>query len=108
LGPISLCNVIYKIISKCLVNWLRPHIHVVFRNSKLLPTGRLILDNALIGFHSLHAIYSSIIGEDSFWPYKNDLFKAYDKIDWNFFGGALLKMCFDGIWVSRIMSLGDQ
>ena len=47
--PISLCNVIYNIVSKCLVNWLRQMLQDIISptQSAFIP-GRLITDNALI------------------------------------------------------------
>jgi hypothetical protein len=103
--PISLCNVIYKIISKCLVNRLRPHLHELISEtqSAFLP-GRLILDNALIAFEFFHAIHRCKKGDESFCAYKMDLSKAYDRVDWKFLEGILLKLGFDRIWVSRIMT----
>jgi hypothetical protein len=55
--PISLCNVIYKIVSKCMVNWLRPFLHEIIApmQSAFIP-GRVITDNTLIAFECLHAI----------------------------------------------------
>jgi hypothetical protein len=90
--PISLCNVIDKIISKCLVNRLRPHLHELISGtqSAFLP-GRLISDNALIAFECFHAIHRSKQGDESFCAYKMDLSKAYDRVDWKFLEGFCSK-----------------
>jgi hypothetical protein len=52
-----LFNVIYKMVSKCLVNRLRPLLQDLVEpmQSDFVP-GRLITDNALITFECLHAI----------------------------------------------------
>ncbi|KAK2638243.1 hypothetical protein Ddye_026038 [Dipteronia dyeriana] len=54
---ISLCNVIYKIVAQALVNRLRLVLDEVISESQsaFIP-GRLIYDNALIGFECLHVI----------------------------------------------------
>jgi hypothetical protein len=54
--PISLCNVIYKVISKCLVNRLHPLLQdMIVPTQSAFILGRLIIDNALIASECLQA-----------------------------------------------------
>ena len=83
--PISLCNVIYKIISKCLVNRLRPLLDGMISptESAFIP-GRLISDNALIAFECMHSLSTLKDLRGEYCAYKLDLAKAYDHVDWQF------------------------
>lgn len=102
--PISLCNVIYKVISKCLVNRLRPLLSDIISStqSAFIPE-RMITDNVLIAFESIHAIQRNNSPDNSFCAYKLDLSKAYDRVDWDFLERALLKVGFCRQWVDWIM-----
>ena len=103
--PISLCNVIYKVVSKCLVNRLRPILEdIISPNQSAFIPGRMITDNALIAFECIHTINSSRDDRGNFCAYKLDLSKAYDRVDWDFLNNVLLKLGFQSDWVQRVMT----
>jgi AraC-like DNA-binding protein len=80
--PISLCNIIYKLISKCIVNRLRVLLDDVIspEQSAFVPT-RWIIDNALIAFECVHEIQKNNSRRGDFCAYKLDLSKAYGHVD---------------------------
>jgi hypothetical protein len=102
--PISLCNVVYKIISKCLVNRLRPLLdEVISENQSAFVPGRLITDNALLAFECLHYLEHGATITNPFCAYKLDLSKAYDRVDWTFLEEVMHKMGFSHQWIQWIM-----
>jgi hypothetical protein len=98
--PISLCNVIFKVVLKCLVNRLHPLLQDIIAptQSAFIP-GRLITDNALIAFECIHAIQTGSAARRKFCAYKLDMAKAYDRVDWRFLEGVLAKLGFHSQWV---------
>lgn len=103
--PISLCNVLrYKIISKCLVNRLRPFLdNLISQSQSAFIPGRLITDNAIVTFESFHKIQNSKSPRDTHCAFKIDLSKAYDRVDWSFLEQTLRKMGFCEQWIIWLM-----
>jgi hypothetical protein len=102
--PILLCNVIYKIISKCLVSRLRPLLEEIItptQSASIL--GWMITNNALIAFECLHAIRSGNNRNKRFGAFKLDLTKAYDRVDWTYLEGLLQRLGFQSRWVQWVM-----
>jgi hypothetical protein len=104
--PIGLCNVLYKIVSKCLVNRLRPLLGgVILENQSAFITGRMITDNALLAFGCMHYMEHGTSTNSNFCAYKLDLSKAYDRVDdWSFLESTMHKMGFSHRWVQWIMA----
>jgi hypothetical protein len=72
--PISLCNVVYKIISKCMVNRLWPILDAIIApEQSAFVHGRRITDNALIAFECVHAIRKGVGDSEEYCAYKLDL-----------------------------------
>jgi hypothetical protein len=102
--PIALCNVIYKVVVKCIINRMRPMLDSIISESQsaFIP-GRLISDNALIAFECFHAIQKDKKPE-GFCAYKLDLTKAYERVDWKYLETIMLKFGFHPRFVGWIMS----
>ena len=102
--PISLCNVIYKIVSKVIANRLKPFLNnIISETQSAFTASRLITDNILIAFGTLHHMKTSCLGKFGYMALKLDMSKAYDRVEWIFLEKILLKLGFQNSWVSLIM-----
>ena len=91
--PISLCNVVYKIIAKCLADRLRTSLDsVIFEAQSAFVPGRSIHDNAIIGFEGLFNMRKNKFGNGTKLALKLDMEKAYDRVEWDFLKGVMLKL----------------
>lgn len=96
--PISLCNTIYKAITKILVNRLRPLLNkfIGLFQSAFVP-GRAIHDNVLIAHEIMHMVNTKKIVRP-WMAIKLDMEKAYDRVEWNFILQSLKDLGFDEKW----------
>jgi hypothetical protein len=103
--PISLCNVLYKIASKVLVNRMKVILPRVISDSQsTFVPGRLISDNVIMAFKVLHYLKNLGAGANYQMAAKLDMSKAYDQVEWNFLQAILQKLGFHRRWVDLIMT----
>ena len=103
--PISLCNVIYKIISKVLVNRLKCWLpQIIDENQCAFVPGRMIFDNIIVAHETLHAMQKRRHGKHGSLAVKLDMSKAYDRIEWRFLQGVMETMGFSAKWIGLVMN----
>ena len=101
--PISLCNVVYKLISKTLANRLKRVLpSLISEYQSAFVPDRLITDNILVAYESIHAIKRRGKRGKKKMAIKLDMAKAYDRVEWNFLVGVMRRLGFREKWISLI------
>ncbi|KAL5569458.1 hypothetical protein UlMin_026033 [Ulmus minor] len=102
--PISLCNVVYKLVSRTNTNRFSKILDEVIgdQQSAFVP-GQLITDNVLLGFETMHWLRQHRGGNTGYAALKLDMSKAYDRVEWPFLEGMMLRLGFAESWVKLIM-----
>ena len=102
--PISLCNVLYKIFSKVPANRLKKFIpELITKHQSAFAKNRLILDNVLVAFETLHCMKNHNSGQTGFMAIKLDMSKAYDRVEWNYLQKLMEKMGFCSRWIGLML-----
>uniref|UniRef100_A0A803PLQ3 Reverse transcriptase domain-containing protein n=1 Tax=Cannabis sativa TaxID=3483 RepID=A0A803PLQ3_CANSA len=95
LMPNALCNLLYKVYFKVLVNRLKTILPLVIsENQSAFIPGRLITDNIMISFEVMHYLKWKGVGKEGYMALKLDMSKAYDCVEWYFLCNMMRKMGF--------------
>ena len=102
--PIGLCNIVYKLVTKVIVNRIKPIL-----SSLISPTQcsfvpkRQITDNVIIVQEMLHSMrYKQ--GKRGYMMIKIDFEKAYDRLRWSFIRDTLLELRLPQLMVDVVMN----
>lgn len=104
LRPISLCNVLVRILSKVMTNRLKPSLKSIISDKQsAFLEGRLLTDNALIAYEVNHYMRRRTRGKNGLVALKIDISKAYDRLEWNFVENMMKRFGYHEIWIDRVM-----
>ncbi|MCH81869.1 putative ribonuclease H protein [Trifolium medium] len=102
--PISLCNTIYKIVSKVLTNRIKNTItKVVSPHQTGFIPGRSIHENIVVVQEMAHSM-RRMNGKVGYFAVKVDLSKAYDRLNWNFIYHTLTEVGYPKQWIDAVMT----
>ncbi|CAL1400647.1 unnamed protein product [Linum trigynum] len=99
LRPISLCQFVYKIITKILAERLSGLLsNIVSSSQNAFIRDRQIVENILLGHELMHYLKTKKQGKKGYMALKVDMEKAYDRVEWPFLLAILDKMGFNPVW----------
>lgn len=89
----SLCNVIYKVISKVLVAHMKPLSgKLIDPSQSTFVSNRLIIDNIIIAVDDFHWLKQGLGGrQNQMFSIKANMSKAYDRVKRQYLGSILEK-----------------
>ena len=102
--PISLCNVVYKALTKAMVHRPQPILmKVVGPTQRNFILGRLIEDKVVLVQEIIHSMMRKKAGK-KWMLIKIDLEKAYDRLRWDFVEDTIRRLGIPDRWVNWITS----
>jgi len=89
--PIGLCNVVFKILTKVIVNRIKPLMtFLVTNNQCCFVPGRHTVDNIILAQEVIDSMRNLKRGRKGFMVTKVDLEKACDRLNWDFIRETLV------------------
>lgn len=80
--PISLFNVIYKVVAKAIANKLKSILpYIISSNQSTFVYSKLIIDNIFIVYETFHIMTIKCKGNNKFMILKLDISKTYDQVE---------------------------
>ncbi|KAE8781173.1 Alanyl-tRNA synthetase [Hordeum vulgare] len=79
------------------------HNDIIREEQSAFVPGRLITDNVLVAYESVHAIKRRKKGKNMCCAMKLDMLKSYDRVEWHYLEAMLLKLGFGDNFVRLIM-----
>ena len=102
--PISLGNIVSRIISKVLANRIKIILpNIIFDSQSAFVPDRNITDNTTFAFEMLHRMRNKRKGKTGHMAVKLDISKAYDRVEWEFLRRIMLKIGLPNQWVHIAM-----
>jgi hypothetical protein len=92
------------VVAKVITNRLKYILpNIISHNQSAFVPGRIISDNILLAYELTHYLQNKRTGGPGYAALKLDMSKAYDRVEWGFLKGMLLKLGFKKNWVDLIM-----
>ena len=75
---------------------------IISEHQSAFTKSRLISDNILVAFESLHSMQKHV-GKEDYMAIKLDMSKAYDKVEWVYMESVMRRVGFTERWVKLLM-----
>jgi len=103
-GPITLCNVIFKLVTMTIANRLKPILSdIISDHQSAFVPNRLITDYTFLAFKCFHYMKKKTGDQNGPMAFKLDMSKAYDRVEWSFLKKTLMSMGFPDHFATLIL-----